>query len=128
MLNRARVLLKADQGEHAGEEGPTPGDREIAGMLETSSATVERVRERFIRRGLDAVLERSMPDRAYERPFDVSRGVPDDPSLLEGAHGRDRRSMRLSADKAVELGIVRSVYLEEAARRRSRSVGLGDGA
>ncbi len=46
----------------------------------------------------------------------------------EAPEGRDRRSVRLSADKAVELGIVRSVYLEEAARRRSRSVGLGDGA
>ncbi len=77
MLNRARVLLKADQGELAGEEEPTPGDREIAGMLETFSATVGRVRERFIRRGLDAALERSMPDRAYERPLDGSRGVPD---------------------------------------------------
>ena len=39
-------------------------------MLETSSATVGRVRERFWRQGLDAALERSMPDRAYERTFD----------------------------------------------------------
>ena len=46
MLNRARILLKADAGEHAGE-GPAPGDREIARMLETSQATAGRVRERF---------------------------------------------------------------------------------
>ncbi len=31
MLNRARILLKADAGEHAGK-GSAPGDREIARM------------------------------------------------------------------------------------------------
>ena len=45
----------------------------------------------------------------------------------EAPEGRERRSMRLSADKAVELGIVRSVSHEEEACRRSRSAGLGDG-
>ncbi len=51
MLNRARILLKVDQGEHAGGEGPAPADREIARMLETSSATVGRVRagDSFVR-------------------------------------------------------------------------------
>jgi hypothetical protein len=34
MLNRARILLKADTGEHATEEGPALADREIARMLE----------------------------------------------------------------------------------------------
>ncbi len=72
MLNRARILLKADRGEHAGEEEEptTLGDREIAEMLETSSATVARVRERFFRQGLEAALERSMPNRVYERSLD----------------------------------------------------------
>ena len=50
MLNRARVLLKADAGEHA--EGEPLIDRRIAPMLETSTATVQRVRERFCRQGL----------------------------------------------------------------------------
>ena len=112
MLNRARVLLKADQGEHAGE-GPAPGDREIAGMLETSPATVGRVRERFFRQGLDAALERSMPDRVYERSFDgraEARLIA--LACSEAPEGRDRWSMRLLADKAVGLGIVESVSHE----------------
>ncbi len=62
MLNRARVLLKADAGE-----GPALKDREIAGMLETSTATVGRVRERFCRQGLDAALERSVPETGCTR-------------------------------------------------------------
>jgi hypothetical protein len=112
MLNRARILLKADQGEHA-SGGPPPGDREIAGMLETSSATVGRVRERFFRQGLDAALERSMPDRIYERTFDgraEARLIA--LACSEAPEGRDRWSMRLLADKAVELGIVEAVSHE----------------
>jgi hypothetical protein len=112
MLNRARILLKADRGEHA-SEGPEPGDRKIALMLETSSATVQRVRERFFRQGIDAALERSMPDRVYERSFDgraAARLIA--LACSETPEGRDRWSMRLLADKAVELGIVDSVSYE----------------
>lgn len=112
MLNRARILLKADTGEHA-SEASTPGDREIARMLETSSATVGRVRERFFRQGLDAALERSMPDRLYERAFDgraEARLIA--LACSEAPEGRGRWSMRLLADKAVELGIVEAVSHE----------------
>lgn len=112
MLNRARVLLKADTGEHAGG-GPAPADQEVAGMLETSAATVGRVRERFWRQGLEAALERSMPERVYERSLDgraearlIALACSDAPE------GRARWSMRLLADKAVELGIVGSVSHE----------------
>ena len=112
MLNRARVLLKADAGEHAGG-GPAPADREIAGMLETSAATVGRVRERFCRQGLEAALERSMPDRVYERSLDgraEARLIA--LACSEAPEGRARWSMRLLADKAVELGIVEAVSHE----------------
>lgn len=112
MLNRARVLLKADRGEHAGERLAL-ADREIARMLETSAATVGRVRERFFRQGLDAALERSMPDRLYERSFDgrtEARLIA--LACSQAPEGRDRWSMRLLADKAVELGIVESVSHE----------------
>jgi transposase len=112
MLNRARVLLKADIGEHT-SGGPALPDREIAGMLETSSATVQRVRERFFSQGLDAALERSAPDRVYERSLD-GRAEAHLIALAcsEAPGGRDRWSMRLLADKAVELGIVETISHE----------------
>lgn len=113
MLNRARILLKADVGEHATDESVPLTDHEIAGMLETSSATVGRVRERFFRQGIDAALERSMPDRVYERSFDgraEARLIA--LACSEAPEGRDRWSMRLLAGKAVELGIVGSVSHE----------------
>ena len=111
MLNRARILLKADVGKHS-EAAPLL-DREIAPMLETSTATVQRVRERFFRQGLDAALERSAPDRIYERSFDgraEARLIA--LACSQAPEGRERWSMRLLADKAVELGIVGSVSHE----------------
>lgn len=111
-LNRARILLKADSGEHAEAETPS-GDGEIARMLETSAATVGRVRERFWRQGLDAALERSVPDRVYERSFDgraEARLIA--LACSEAPEGRGRWSMRLLADKAVEKGIVEEVSYE----------------
>lgn len=112
MLNRARVLLKADIGEHASGE-PALADRRIAGMLETSDATVARVRERFFRQGLDAALERSAPDRVYKRSLD-GRAEAHLIALAcsEAPEGRERWSMRLLADKAVELGIAETISHE----------------
>jgi transposase len=112
MLNRARILLKADQGKHAEGEEPLI-DREIAPMLETSTATVQRVRERFFRQGLDAALERSAPVRLYERSFDgraEARLIA--LACSQAPEGRERWSMRLLAQKAVEMGIVESVSHE----------------
>jgi transposase len=111
MLNRARILLKADAGKHA--EGEPLIDREIAPILETSTATVQRVRERFCRQGLDAALERSAPERIYRRSFDgraEARLIA--LACSQAPEGRERWSMRLLADKAVELGIVQSVSHE----------------
>jgi hypothetical protein len=108
MLNRARVLLKADA------HGPDRWtDERIAEALDTSVATVGRVRKRFFRQGLDAALERSVPDRVYERSLD-GRAEAQLIALAcsEAPEGRDRWSMRLLADKAVELGIVESVSHE----------------
>jgi hypothetical protein len=82
-------------------------------MLETSTATVQRVRERFCRQGLDRALERSAPDRLYERSFDgraEARLIA--LACSEAPEGKERWSMGLLADKAVQMGIVHSVSHE----------------
>ncbi len=70
-FNRARILLKADVGKHA--EGEAFIDKEIARMLETSPATVQRARERFYEGGLQAALERSKPDSGLQALFRRAR-------------------------------------------------------
>lgn len=123
MLNRARILLKADLGEHS--QGRALIDREIAGMLETSTATVQRVRERFCTQGLDATLERSVPDRLYKRTLD-GRAEAHLIALAcsEPPQGRSLWSLRLLADKAVELGIVQRVS-HETVRRTLKKTNSG---
>ena len=51
-LTRARVLLKADQADG----GPAWQDADSAEALDCGLRTVERVRQRFVERGLDAAL------------------------------------------------------------------------
>jgi CRP-like cAMP-binding protein len=53
----ARVLLKADRSE--GE--PPSTDGQIAEALEISRRTVIRIKERFVKEGLEAVLRRNYP-------------------------------------------------------------------
>src|SRR5512143_2151713 len=65
-LTRARILLKADAGEH----GPAWKDEDIVNVLDCGTATVSRVRERFVMEGLEAALEPKRPERVYERRLD----------------------------------------------------------
>jgi len=61
-ITRARVLLKADQGE---------ADEAIAEALGVSVATTERVRKRFATSGLDGAVERRpQPPRPHKRVLD----------------------------------------------------------
>lgn len=59
----ARILLKADSSQ----AGPAWSDQAISGALEVGTATIERVRERFVEEGLQAALTRRKPSRPYPR-------------------------------------------------------------
>lgn len=100
----ARILLKADQGSF----GPGWTDEQIAEALEVGRATVERVRKRFVQGGLlDALVRRPQPERPEKRKMDgelEAHLVTLACSQAEG--GRERWTMRLLADKLVQLGYV----------------------
>jgi transposase len=106
-LTHARILLKAD----AAEGGPAWQDRRIADALEVSTDTVERVRRRFVELGLDAALDRKQRERppreikldgrAEARLIALACSTPPD--------GRAAWTMRLLADKLVELQVVDSI-------------------
>ena len=102
-VTRARILLHAAAG---------CTDQQIAAALATSLATVERVRQRFVEEGLEVAL--------HER---ARRGATPKLGGKEEAHlialacsqpplGRARWSLRLLADKAVELGWCDSISPE----------------
>ena len=113
-LTRARILLKADQAPG----GPAWPDADIAAALDCGLRTVERVRQRFVERGLEAALQRKPQDRpsrrrkldgaAEARLIAVACSAPPE--------GRQEWTMQLLADKLVELEVVESVC-DETVRR-----------
>ncbi len=100
----ARILLKADQGV----QRPAWTDELIAEALCVGRATVERVRRRFVEGGLlDALVRRPQPERPAQRKMDgdlEAHLVTLACSQAEG--GQKRWTMRLLADKLVQLGYV----------------------
>jgi len=114
VLTRARILLKADEAEG----GPAWDDARIAEALDVGHRTVERVRQRFVERGLDAALRRKPQDRpSRERKLDgaaEARLIALACSAPPG--GRPAWTLQLLADRLVELRVVDSVS-DETVRR-----------
>jgi Homeodomain-like domain len=113
LLTRARVLLKADQGEG----GAAWADAAIAGALDIHPTTVARIRRQFVDQGLETALERKRPDRVYARTFDgkaeahlVALACSQPPG------GRERWTLRLLADALVRLEVVETVSYETVRR------------
>jgi transposase len=112
-LTHARVLLKADEGP----DGPAWGDDQIVEALEVSRSTVERVRMRCVEEGPDAAL-RPRPSRQLRlRKLDGAQEA----HLIAVAcspppGGRKRWTLRLLADKLVNLEVVDAVSYETVRR------------
>ena len=89
----------------------------MANILRISMRKVDRVKKRFIEEGLDAALGRKPSQRSYERKADgeveahlvaLSCGEP--------PKGFARWSLRLLADRAMELEYVDSISYETVRR------------
>ena len=106
-LTHARILLKADEGA----DGPGWSDEQIREALEVSVPTIERVRRRFDEHGLaDAITRRAQPERPHKRKIDGEQEA----HLIalccgQVPTGHEHWTMRLLADKLVELGYVEQV-------------------
>jgi transposase len=115
----ARILLKADA------DGPDRWtDERIADALEVSTATAARERRRFCEEGLEVALMPRKPGRPRRRVLDgraeahlVALSCSDPPE------GRERWSLRLLADRMVELGHADELSYETVRRtlKKTRS-------
>lgn len=108
-LAHARILLQADESK----QGPARTDEQIAQALNTTTRTVERVRERFVEQGLESALLPARSRRIYSRKLDGKQEA----KLIALAcsrppAGKGRWTLRLLADEAVEMEIVDSLSHE----------------
>jgi transposase len=112
-LTRARILLKADQADG----GPAWEDARIAEALDVGHRTVERVRQRFVERGVDATLAHALQARRAPRKLD---GAGEARLIAEACSapptGRAAWTLRLLADRLVELRVVDTIGPETVRR------------
>lgn len=110
----ALILLCCDEGEFQ-EHKQTA--EQITGVLPVSMRKVDRVKRRFVEHGLEVALDKQRANRQYVRKADgdfeahliaLSCGKP--------PQGHARWSLRLLADKMVELEYVDSVSYETVRR------------
>jgi len=112
---RAQVLLKVDEGP----DGPGWSDEAAAGAFDVNPATVRRLRKRLVEEGFGRALHRRKQRNPSVRPkldgaaearlIAAAQGPPPE--------GRARWSLRLLADKAVELGVAEGPVSHETVRR-----------
>jgi transposase len=113
-LAHARILLKADQGP----DGPGWVDQAIADAVEVSQPTISRVRKQYVEQGLEAALNRRPPTREYVRKLDgVQEAKLIALACAKPPTGQARWSLRLLADKLVELEIVEDAVSYQTVRR-----------
>ena len=122
-LAHARILLKADSSPD--QSGPY--DVDIAGAVEVSVNTVERVRQRFVEEGLQAALVPRVPAESRASKLDgrgEARLIAEVCSSPPG--DRPRWTLQLLADRLVELQVVESISYETV-RRTLKKTSLSPG-
>ncbi len=110
-LAHARILLACDEG--AGTDRRPPSDTEVAAAVHVSRPTVERVRKAFVEEGLEQALNAKRPRRTRPPAFDGESEA----KLIALAcspppEGRARWTLRLLADRLVELEVFESISRE----------------
>jgi transposase len=118
-MNHARILLKADMNQEGG--GWT--DAAISQALDSSVATIERVRQRFVETSLEAALSRQEQQQRKPRRLDGEQEA----HLIaltcgEAPEGQARWSLRLLADRMVELEYVESVCHETVRQTLKKTI------
>jgi len=110
----ALILLSCDEGEFQERRSK---NEDISSVLNVSMKKIDRVKKRFVEESLDVALNGRKPDRIYEKKADgdfeahlvaLSCGEP--------PKGFKRWSLRLLADKAVELNYIDSISYETVRR------------
>lgn len=110
----ALILLKTDEGRFQSQRVT---NQAIADVLPVSLKKIDRVKRRFVEKGLEAALDKRKAERVYKRKADgdfeahlIALSCSKPPA------GQARWSLRLLADRMVELEYAESVSYETVRR------------
>jgi hypothetical protein len=113
VIKNALILLNADESEY----GKGKKDEEIADFLQVTVRTIENIRRRFVEDSFEAALYGRPREREYDNKVDgdaeahlIALSCSNPPK------GFSRWSLRLLADKMVELKYVDSISHETVRR------------
>lgn len=110
----ALILLGCDEGQFQTKRST---NEEIARVLNTSMRKIDRVKKRFVEEGLDVALNGRKGARIYAKKADGDfEAHLVALSCSEPPEGFARWSLRLLADKVIELNYIDSIS-HEAVRR-----------
>ena len=109
----ALILLNVDRGSHTESQV----NEDICKVLKIGMRTIDRVKKRFVEEGLEAALKMAPTSRVYDKLVDgdmeahlIALACGDPPK------GFARWSLRLLADKVVELRFADSISYETVRR------------
>jgi transposase len=110
----ALILLACDEGDFQKERST---NEEIARVLNISMRKIDRVKKRFVDEGIDAALNRRKGNHIYAKKTDGDfEAHLIALSCSEPPEGFARWSLRLLADKVVELNYIDSISHETVRR------------
>jgi len=105
----ALILLNCDEGEFSDKVT----NQDICKVLRIGMRTIDRLKKRFVEEGLEGILEEKKSKRIYKKKIDgdlearlIALSCSDPPE------GYSRWSLRLLADKVVELNYVDNISYE----------------
>lgn len=108
-FRHACILLNSDESEH----GQKVSNEQIAQVLHSNTKTVERLKQRFVEEGFEACIDR----KAYRQVKETKVDGDFEAHLVaiscsKAPEGYGRWSLRMLADKMIELKYVESISHE----------------
>ena len=111
-LNRARILLLADENKTDGE---------ISKALHTGTATVQRTRRRFVEGNLEGALNERPRPGGSKKLDEKGEAILETLAHSKPPEGRKRWTLQLLADRLIQLKVVDSISYETVRREGKKS-------
>lgn len=119
----ARILLQCDESGAI----PVKTDKDVAEALNTSTRSIERVRQAFVEEGLESALNPKVQKHRRPKKLDgAAEAFLVATVCMEAPEGRAEWTMQLLADKLVECKIVDSIS-DETVRTTLKKMRLNPG-